>query len=186
MPGTDVLMVSAEGMAIRFSSDEARPMGRRTRGVQGMRLRPGDRVVSVLACNEDACVLTATERGYGKRTPISEYRRQKRAGLGLIDIKAGSRNGHVVGAIQVTDGDRVMLVTDTGRAIQIPADGISVVGRNTMGVRLMRIEEDESVVSIARLVEAEDEDDESQAIGDDETEELTAADLDPETDEPGE
>ncbi len=188
--GLHVLMATAHGMAIRFviTEEQVRPMGRDTRGVRGIGLREGDRVVDavVVAPDEADKLLTVTQFGYGKRTSIDEYRPQNRSGLGLIDIKAGSRNGHVVGAIQVTDGDRVMLVTDTGRAIQIPADGISVVGRNTMGVRLMRIEEDESVVSIARLVEAEDEDDESQAIGDDETEELTAADLDPETDEPGE
>jgi len=155
--GIDVLMVSADGMAIRFSSDEARPMGRRTRGVQGMRLRPGDRVVSVLACNEDACVLTATERGYGKRTPISEYRRQKRAGLGLIDIKAGDRNGKVVGARFFTKGEQVILVTDTGVIIRMDAWEVRKVGRNTLGVRLLRLEEGANLVGMARLAEPDDE-----------------------------
>ncbi len=162
--GSHVLLSTAQGMAIRFAvTDEAvRPMGRGTRGVRGINLREGDVVVdaTVVDAEEPDSLCTVTAFGYGKRTTIDEYRAQNRAGLGLIDIKTTERNGEVVGAVQTTDGDRIMLVTDTGRAIQIPADGISQIGRNTQGVRLMRVDEGERVVSVARLAEVDDEDDE--------------------------
>ena len=158
-----VLLSTAQGMAIRFTvtDDAVRPMGRGTRGVQGIKLRENDTVVdaTVVDAEESDSLCTVTAFGYGKRTEIEEYRSQNRAGLGLIDIKTTERNGEVVGAVQVTPGDRIMLVTDTGRAIQIPADGISQIGRNTQGVRLMRVDEGERVVSVARLAEVDDEED---------------------------
>ena len=160
-----VLLSTASGMAIRFAitDDAVRPMGRGTRGVRGIGLRDGDTVVdaTVVDAEESDSLCTVTAFGYGKRTEIDEYRAQNRAGLGLIDIKTTERNGEVVGAVQVTVGDRIMLVTDTGRAIQIPADGISQIGRNTQGVRLMRVDEGERVVSVARLAEVDDEEDDA-------------------------
>ncbi len=164
-PGSSAMMTTSQGMAIRFAihDEQVRPMGRPARGVRGIGLREGDEVVDaeVVEQDEEAHLLTVTELGYGKRTPVEEYRLQNRAGLGLIDIKTTERNGRVVGAIQVQDADRVMLVTDTGRAIQFPAAGISIIGRNTMGVRLMRIEEGERVVAIARVAD----DDQSEENG---------------------
>ena len=164
-----VLLSTAQGMAIRFAiTDEAvRPMGRGTRGVRGIGLREGDTVVdaTVVDADEPDSLCTVTAFGYGKRTAIEEYRSQNRAGLGLIDIKTTERNGEVVGAVQVIPGDRIMLVTDTGRAIQIPADGISQIGRNTQGVRLMRVDEGERVVSVARLAEVDDEADDAEIDG---------------------
>ncbi len=161
--GMHVLMSTAQGMAIRFAitEDQVRPMGRVARGVRGIGLRPDDHVVDaeVVDSEDPDSLLTVTAFGYGKRTAIEEYRSQNRAGLGLIDIKTTDRNGDVVGAVQVSEGDRIMLVTDSGRAIQIPADGISQIGRNTQGVRLMRIDEGERVVSVARLVEPDEEED---------------------------
>ncbi len=177
-----VLQSTAQGMAIRYAitEDAVRPMGRGTRGVQGIKLREGDKVVdaTVVAAEEPDSLCTVTAFGYGKRTAIEEYRPQNRAGLGLIDIKTTDRNGEVVGAVQVIPGDRIMLVTDTGRAIQIPADGISQIGRNTQGVRLMRVDEGERVVSVARLAEVDDE------VGEDD--EVTAEELARVLPEPGE
>ena len=161
-PGSDVLLASADGMAIRFSSDEVRPMGRRTRGVQGMKLREGDRVVDLLPCDEGTCVLTATERGYGKRTTLEDYRVQKRAGVGLIDIKTTTRNGKVVGARFVADEDQVIFVTNTGNIVRIPADDVSQIGRNTLGVRLIRVEEGARLVAMARLAESDLDEPEGQ------------------------
>jgi DNA gyrase subunit A len=167
--GQHVLLSTAHGMAIRFPIDEAvRPMGRGTRGVRGIGLREGDKVVdaTVVDAEETDSLCTVTAYGYGKRTAIEEYRSQNRAGLGLIDIKTTERNGEVVGARRVMPGDRIMLVTDTGRAIQIPADSISQIGRNTQGVRLMRVEEGERVVSVARLAEMDEEDEELDSVQD--------------------
>jgi DNA gyrase subunit A len=159
--GQHVLMSTADGMAIRFAitEDQVRPMGRAARGVRGQELREGDHVVDaeVIEAEEDASLLTVTAQGFGKRTMLTEYRLQNRAGLGTIDIKTDERNGQVIGACRVNDGDRIMLVTDTGRAIQFQVDDISVIGRNTKGVRLMRIEEGERVVGLVRLAEVDEE-----------------------------
>ena len=156
-PSQHVLLVSASGMAIRFDSDQARPMGRRTRGVRGMKLRPGDRVVDMMPCQEGTSVLTTTENGYGKRTPIEQYRPQNRAGLGLIDIKTSARNGQVIGAKLVGEGDQIMMVTDGGTIVRTSADEVRDIGRNTQGVTLVRVQEGERVVALARVVDDDDE-----------------------------
>jgi DNA gyrase subunit A len=171
-----VLLSTAQGMAIRFAVTEeaVRPMGRGTRGVRGIGLRDDDTVVdaTVVEAEESDSLCTVTAYGYGKRSELEEYRSQNRAGLGLIDIKTTERNGQVVGAVKVTTGDRIMLVTDTGRAIQIPADSISQIGRNTQGVRLMRVDEGERVVSVARLAELDEEDEELDSVAGLDDEEL--------------
>jgi DNA gyrase subunit A len=151
----DILMTTRLGMAIRFRGEQIRPMGRIAQGNKGIELRAGDEAVDLELVEDDPelHLLTVTTQGFGKRTPISEYRLQNRSGLGLIDIKVGERNGDVMGAVQIHGNDRVMLATDSGRAIQMPVSEIRVVGRNTMGVRLMRIEEGESVVALARVVD---------------------------------
>jgi len=157
--GQDVLLVSADGMSIRFNSDQARPMGRRTRGVRGMALRPGDRVVGMLPVrDEDGDLLTATERGYGKRTPLADYRPQKRAGLGLKDIKTEGRNGKVIGARSVVDEDEMIFVTDGGTLIRIGCQEVRQVGRNTKGVILIRVAEGEELVGLAKAPRTDDDD----------------------------
>ncbi len=150
-----ILLTTRGGYAIRFPMEQVRTMGRVARGVKGIQLRESDEVVDMQVVSDQLgkTLLTVTSYGYGKRTHLTEYRHQKRSGKGLIDIKTGTRNGDVVGVTLVHEEDRVMLVTDSGRAIQIPANGISVVKRNTLGVRLMRVDEDERIVSIARVVE---------------------------------
>jgi DNA gyrase subunit A len=112
----------------------------------------------------DAQILTTTERGYGKRTPLDEYRPQKRGGQGIINIRANDRNGPVIGIAQVVDDDDVMLITDGGKVLRCPVDGISSMGRATQGVRVMRLDNDEKLVSVARLAE-EDVSDEGAPSG---------------------
>ena len=160
-PADHVLITTRQGLCIRFLGEEVRPMGRNARGVKGVELRDGNELVDmeIIEDDPDLLLLTVTELGYGKRTELEEYRVQRRGGLGVIDIKTGQRNGAVVGTAQVHQDDRVMLVTDTGRAIQIPVAGIRVVSRNTKGVKLMRVEEGERIVALARMVESSDEDD---------------------------
>ena len=150
----EVLLSTKKGMIIRFSEDEVRPMGRAAGGVRGIEVDEGDQVIAAEVVQEGASVLTVTERGYGKRTPLDEYRLQGRAGKGIIDIKTEGRNGSVVGMLQVREGDDILVVTTKGKMIRMHADDITSQGRNTMGVRIIDIEPDDHVGSIAR-VEAE-------------------------------
>ncbi len=150
----EVLLSTKKGMIIRFSEDEVRSMGRAAGGVRGIEVDEGDQVIAAEVVQEGASVLTVTERGYGKRTPLDEYRLQGRAGKGIIDIKTEGRNGSVVGMLQVREGDDILVVTTKGKMIRMHADDITSQGRNTMGVRIIDIEPDDHVGSIAR-VEAE-------------------------------
>jgi DNA gyrase subunit A len=150
----EVLLSTKEGMIIRFTEDEVRPMGRTAAGVRGIDVEEHDQVIAAEVVQEGASVLTVTARGYGKRTPLDEYRLQGRAGKGIIDIKTGGRNGPVVGVLQVREGDDLLVVTTKGRMIRVHADDVTSQGRNTMGVRIIGIDPDDQVGSIAR-VEAE-------------------------------
>lgn len=154
--GQEIFMSTKEGKAIRFSEKEVRSMGRSARGVRGITLGKGDEVVATDVISSDASILTVTEKGYGKRSPVDDYRIQSRGGRGIITIKITDRNGPVIGVRQVTDKDDVILVTDRGKIIRSHVKGISVMGRNTQGVRLISIESGESVVSCTRLVEEEE------------------------------
>ena len=168
--GTKHLLLSTqEGMSIRFDETDVRPMGRGAYGVKGMTLAPDDAVVSAEVINPGATLLTVTANGYGKRTQESEYRVQSRGGKGIIDIKTTDRNGPVVGATQVTETDEIMLITNRGMLIRTRAGDVSVIGRNTQGVRLISLENsDERVVNVARLPEPSTEPgaDEGAADGD--------------------
>ncbi len=156
-----LLLSTAQGMAIRFAESDVRAMGRSAYGVKGISLEEGDAVVSaeaIPAAPPDGApapaVLTVTANGYGKRTELSEYRVQTRGGKGLITIKTTERNGPVVAATPVSDAEEVMLITNKGMLIRMPAKGISVIGRNTQGVRLITVEsKDEQVVALARVAE---------------------------------
>ena len=149
----DVLLATRGGKSIRFNEEDARSMGRTATGVRGISLTPDDEVVGMEVLSGDAQILTVTERGYGKRTPLHEYRVQKRGGQGIINIRANERNGFVVGIAQVVEDDDVMLITDAGKVLRSPVAGISSIGRATQGVRLMNLSEGERLVSIARLAE---------------------------------
>ena len=150
----EVMIATKLGMAIRFSEDEVRPMGRGAAGVRGIEVEDDDQVIAAEVVQDGAQILTITERGFGKRTPLEEYRLQGRAGKGIIDIKTAGRNGTVVGMLQVRAGDDILLVTTKGKVIRIHADEVSSQGRNTMGVRIIDLDADDRVGSIAR-VEAE-------------------------------
>src|SRR5450432_2272171 len=156
---SDLLLGTRNGWAIRFREENVRPMGRTARGVRGIRLREGgDEVVgmAVIPREEPATLLTVCERGYGKRTPTSDYPTKNRGGKGVITIKTTERNGKVVSLRLVSDDDDLMLITDGGKLIRMPVDGIPTIGRNTQGVRLIRLETEEKVVAMERMAEKEE------------------------------
>ncbi len=150
----DVLINTASGIAIRFPQKEVRAMGRTAAGVKGITLEAGDAVVAAELARESATLLTVTERGYGKRSALAEYRRTHRGGKGIIDIKTSERNGPVVAVAQVTDADELMLITNKGMLIRTRIAEISIIGRNTQGVRLIDLQQEgEKVVGATRAPE---------------------------------
>ncbi|MBI5497859.1 MAG: DNA gyrase subunit A [Deltaproteobacteria bacterium] len=152
----DVLLATRNGMAIRFSEEDVRSMGRAATGVKGIELEDGDRVVGMEVLEPGTSILTVTENGFGKRTEEAEYRCQNRGGKGLITIKVTDRNGVVSGTAQVHDRDEVMIVTSGGTLIRTRAEEISMIGRNTQGVKLIAVEAGDRVVSIARIAERDE------------------------------
>ena len=153
----DIMLFSSSGKCIRFAEDDVRPMGRQARGVIGIRLKDDERVVSMLVLDEAGDILTATERGFGKRTRVEEHNRQGRGGQGLIGIQTSERNGALVRALQVTDENDIMLISDAGTLVRTGTSEISTLGRNTQGVTLIRLAEDEKLVGMARIeTEAEE------------------------------
>jgi len=158
-----LLLSTAQGMAIRFEESDVRAMGRTAYGVKGITLEQGDAVVSAESLHSgdggpgSETILTVTANGYGKRTELAEYRVQTRGGKGIITIKTTERNGPVVAAAAVSDAEEVMIITNGGMLIRMPAKGISVIGRNTQGVRLIALEtKEEQVVAVARVAETTD------------------------------
>lgn len=149
----DVFLGTRRGMAIRFNEKNVRPMGRTSRGVRGIALTKGDEVVGMEVLRGDSTLLSITEHGYGKRSNAAEYRRQTRGGKGIITIKADERNGNVIGIKQVVEEDNLMIITSSGKIIRIGVQNISVIGRNTKGVRLINVDKDERVMGVTRLVE---------------------------------
>src|SRR5262249_23610168 len=133
----DIILSKRDGQAIRFRETDVRPMGRTAHGVRGVTLEKDDAVVGMIGVKRTASLLVAAENGYGKRTPIDEYRVTGRGGKGIISIVANERNGQVVAAVEVVPEDEVMLITRGGIIIRTPVSGISEIGRNTQGVRLM-------------------------------------------------
>lgn len=154
----DVLLFSSSGKCIRFPESDVRSMGRVSRGVKGITLPSGESVQSMLIASESD-ILTATEFGYGKRTALAEYPRQGRGGQGVISIQTSDRNGRCVGAIAVTDDDEIMLISDGGTLVRTRAAEVSVLGRNTQGVTLIRVSEGERLVGMAGIREADEPDD---------------------------
>jgi DNA gyrase subunit A len=168
-PGDEVVLATAGGMAIRFNEADARPMGRNTSGVKGITLEEGDRLVGMVVADPQATLLTACQNGYGKRTnfgPNSDsaeegtdedasssarYRTQRRGGKGLRDIKTTTRNGPVIGICRVDDDDEILIMTARGKIQRIRAQEISVIGRNTQGVRIMSLDEDDTLTAVVRV-----------------------------------
>ena len=153
----EILLSSREGKAIRFAEEGARAIGRTGRGVKGITLGKDDFLVSMDIIAPGAAILSVTENGFGKRSPIEEYPLQSRGGKGVITIKTTARNGKLVGTQQITEQDDVMLITDKGKIIRMRGEEISVIGRNTQGVKLIELEAGERVMAVARLAEPEEE-----------------------------
>jgi DNA gyrase subunit A len=154
----EILLVASHGKAIRFSEADVRPMGRGAAGVRGIKLPSGHEVIG-LTIIRDGLILTATENGYGKRTPVDDFPIQGRGGQGVIAIQTTDRNGRTVGALQVATDDEIMLISSNGTLVRTGVEDISIMGRNTQGVRLIRVESDQRLVGLARI-ESIDEDDE--------------------------
>jgi DNA gyrase subunit A len=171
--GQEVLLATARGYAIRFPewdpedpSKGVRPMGRPARGVRGIRLRKGDRVVALEVLAGEGHLLTVAERGFGKRTPLDDYRVQGRGGLGIINLKAGAKTGEVIAVKQVDEEDGLLLITVGGKILRTPVDTIRVVGRATQGVKVMDLADDDTLAAAARLPAHEEEELEAEGEGD--------------------
>ena len=159
--GDNVIVGTYNGMAIRFMEEDVRPMGRTAHGVRAIKLREGDSVIGMTCAREDAELLVVTEGGYGKRTTLDAYKIQSRGGIGIRTYKITETTGNIVGISTVTDNEDIMMITSEGIIIRMPASAISSIGRNTQGVRLIRMEEGINVVSIA-LTEHEEETEEAE------------------------
>ncbi|WP_417439553.1 DNA gyrase subunit A [Idiomarina abyssalis] len=157
----EIMLFSDAGKVVRFAEEQVRSMGRTATGVRGIRLEEGQRVVSLIVPREyeeeEANVLTVTENGYGKRTPLSEYPAKSRATKGVVSIKVSERNGSVVGAMEVIDGNEIMLISNKGTLVRTRVNEVSTVGRNTQGVRLIRTADDEKVVGLQRIDEIDED-----------------------------
>ncbi|ARG97413.1 DNA gyrase subunit A [Legionella micdadei] len=166
----DIMLFTDAGKVIRFDESLVRPMGRTARGVRGIRLGEDQSVISLVVAKPQGTILTATENGYGKRTNIEEYRVSGRGGQGVISIQVNERNGKVVRALQVDDNDEAMLITDRGTLVRFKVDEISIIGRNTQGVRLINVNQGEYVVGMQRIEEisgSHDENDDEIEIEED-------------------
>ncbi|UDG80918.1 DNA gyrase subunit A [Candidatus Hartigia pinicola] len=151
----EVMLFSAQGKVVRFEENTVRAMGRTATGIRGIRLMESDQVVSLIIPRSEGHIFTVTENGYGKRTSEEEYPKKSRATQGVISIKVNKRNGHVIGAIQVDNTDQIMIITDAGTLVRIRVSEVSIVGRNTQGVTLIRTSENEKVVCLQRIAEIE-------------------------------
>jgi len=154
----EILLSTHNGMSIRFNEDDVRTIGRVGRGVKGINLDDDDFVVGMEIVQDNSSILTVTERGYGKRTDLSEYRMQSRGGKGILTIKVTPKNGKAMSAIQVTEDDEIMILTSAGMIIRMKTKDISIIGRNTQGVKLINIADDDKVVGVVKLAEREDGD----------------------------
>ncbi len=151
----EIMLVASHGKAIRFKEEDVRPMGRGAAGVRGIKLPEGHEVIALTIVG-DGMILSATENGYGKRTPIDEFPVQGRGGQGVIAIQTTARNGPTVGAVQVQDEDEIMLISSSGTLVRTAVSDISIIGRNTQGVTLIKVEEGQRLVGLARIQSIED------------------------------
>lgn len=160
----NVIIVTKQGKCIAFSENDVRPMGRVAGGVRAIKLEEGDEVVSMNLVKEEEELLVVTQKGYGKRTPVCEYKIQVRGGKGLLtyDKSKFKRTGELIGAMVVDDDDEVLLINSDGVIIRIEACGVSKLGRATQGVKIMRIKDDANIISMAKVIR-EEEDEEADA-----------------------
>jgi DNA gyrase subunit A len=160
----EIMLCTSEGKAIRFSESAVRPMGRTAAGVRGMRVPSGHEVIALMTLGEGN-ILTATENGFGKRTSVEDFPLKGRGGLGVIAIRTSERNGRMIGALQVSDEQEVILISGAGTLVRTPVSEISVLGRSTQGVKLIRLDEGDQLVGMQKvdpLAEDEGEDGEEQ------------------------
>ena len=158
---TEIMMLATSGKAVRFTEDQVRSMGRNARGVRGIRLKAGEQVVSLIQPDPEGYILTASEYGFGKRTKVSEFPAYSRGSQGVIAMQRSERNGDLVCALQVFEGNEIMLITNQGTLVRTGIEDVSISGRNTQGVRLIRMTgDDERLVGIQRIEDSSDDDDE--------------------------
>jgi DNA gyrase subunit A len=169
-----IVIGTLKGMAIKFSEDGIRSMGRHVGGVKGIRLRPGDSVVGMEIVRPNASLLTVCEKGHGKRTALDEYPTQSRGGQGVITIRTSERNGEVIGVLEVLDGDELIMITQRGIMIRTKIDEIRTISRATQGVKIINLDEGDRLISVARIVEPEPEDNGGDEKGEDEPSLLSA------------
>lgn len=153
----DVLLASSGGKSIRFNEEDCRPQGRVSQGVKGMSLEDDEYVIGMEIIDEKSEILTVTARGYGKRSSAEEYRKQSRGGKGILAMKLTEKTGEIMGILPVTDKDDLMIITDKGQVIRTKISGISLLGRNTQGVRLINVKPDEKVVAVEKIAESEED-----------------------------
>ncbi len=165
---SDIMLFSTEGKATRFSEGQVRAMGRTARGVRGINLAAGHKLISLIVPTEGGRILTVTENGYGKRTENSEFPAKGRGGKGVIAMSTSDRNGSLVGAVQVWDGDEMMLISNQGTAVRTRVDEVSLLGRNTQGVRVIRTRGSEALVSVSRIAEDDHAGEPAEAVVTDE------------------
>ena len=156
-PGDDVILITREGMSIRFSESGVRSMGRQATGVRGISLNPNDGVVALAVVVQDATLLVAGEYGIGKRTDFGEYRIQTRGGKGIITMKTTEKTGNVIGALTVKDNDEIMLITGGGQMVRTRVSDIREAGRNTQGVKLIDLDGKDKLQAIAPVISEEEE-----------------------------
>ncbi|MGE5091194.1 MAG: DNA gyrase subunit A [Bacillota bacterium] len=161
---SDIVLATRSGMSIRFHQGDVRDMGRATTGVKGIELDKGDHVIGMVVVRRDATLLCVSEKGYGKRSELSEYRVQKRGGKGIITFKVTDKTGNIVALKEVIPEDELMMITRHGVIIRVPVDGIRVIGRNTQGVKVMNLDDGDTLVDVARVVK-EDETGQEEAAG---------------------
>lgn len=174
----DVMLLTSGGKAARFAESDVRAMGRTARGVRGVRMDEGQRVIAMIIPKEDGRVLTVSENGYGKRTPVEEFPCKGRGNRGVIAMAISERNGALVGAVQVFEGDDLMLITDQGTLVRTRTDEVSLLSRNTQGVRVIRLREEEHLVGVQRVAESDVDDVVEELTGEDLTGEGVDDDID--------
>lgn len=167
---SDIMLFSSEGKATRFNENQVRAMGRTARGVRGINLADGHKLISLIVPKEGGRILTVTENGYGKRTENAEFPAKGRGGKGVIAMSTSARNGSLVGAVQVWDTDEMMLISNQGTAVRTRVEEVSLLGRNTQGVRVIRTRDGEALVSVSRIVEDDDAAEPAQPVVNEATE----------------
>jgi DNA gyrase subunit A len=164
--GQEIVLGSRDGYAVRFNESDVRAMGRSARGVKGMTLRGADQVVDMVVIEAGKSLLTVCEKGLGKRSPIDEYRLTKRGGMGVINIRVTDKNGPVVGLKSVEDADEIMMITAKGIMLRTDLSEVREIGRATQGVRLIRVDAGDKLVSVAHIArEVDEEEEEETAVG---------------------